>query len=82
MRTTINKIRRLRQGDCLASTYVADFRLLACDIPWDEEVLMDQFREGLRNHVKDLLFTFHDDPKSISDICVISLSLSIGHHYS
>jgi hypothetical protein len=29
-RTTINKIWRLRQGECLASTYGADFRLLAC----------------------------------------------------
>jgi hypothetical protein len=35
MRTTVNKIWRLRQGDCLASTYVAYFRLLACDIQWD-----------------------------------------------
>jgi aldehyde:ferredoxin oxidoreductase len=34
VRTTINKIRRLRQGDRLASTYAADFGLLACDIPW------------------------------------------------
>ena len=33
IRTTINKIQRLRQGDRLASTYAADFRLLAYDIP-------------------------------------------------
>ena len=64
-RTTINKIRRLRQGDCPASAYAADFRLLACDIPWDEAALMDQFREGLRNDVKDLL-TFPEDPMSLT----------------
>ena len=67
MRTTINKIRRLRQGDRPASAYAADFRLLACDIPWDEEALMDQFRHGLRNDVKDLLLTFHEDPKSLTE---------------
>jgi hypothetical protein len=65
-RTTINKIRRLQQGDRPASTYAADFRLLACDIPRDEEALIDQFRQGLRNNVKDLLLTFHD-PKSLTE---------------
>ena len=60
MRTTVNKIRRLRQGDRPTSAYVAD-------IPWDEEALMDQFRQGLRNDVKDLLLTFHDDPKSLTE---------------
>ena len=64
MRTAVNKIRRLREGDCPASAYTADFRLLACDIPWDEEALIYQFCQGLRNDVKDLLLTFHDDPKS------------------
>ena len=67
VRTTINKIRRLRQGDRPASAYASDFRLLACDIPWDEEALMDQFRFGLRNDVKDLLLTFHEDPKSLTE---------------
>ena len=65
VRTTINKIRRLWQGDRPFSTYTAYFRLLACDIPWDEEALMDPFRQGLCNDVKDLLFTFHEDPKSL-----------------
>ena len=67
VRTTINKIRRLRQGDRPASAYAADFRLLACDIPWDEAAMMDLFRHGLRNDVKDLLLTFHDEPKSLTE---------------
>ena len=66
-RTKINKIRRLRQGDCLVSAYATDFCLLACDIPWDEAVLMDQFRQGLRNDVKDLLLTFPEDPMSLTE---------------
>ena len=48
-------------------TNASDFRLLASDIPWDEEALMDQFRYGLRNDVKDLLLTFHEDLKSLTE---------------
>ena len=65
VRTAINKIRRLRQGDRLASAYTADFRLLACDIPWDEEALMDQFRHALQNDVNDLLLIFYEYPRSL-----------------
>ena len=28
---------------------------------------MEQFRYGLRNNVKDLLFTFHEEPKSLTE---------------
>ena len=28
---------------------------------------MDQFRHGLRNDVKDLLLTFHEDPRSLTE---------------
>ena len=28
---------------------------------------MDQFRQGLCNDVKDLLLTFHEDPKSLTE---------------
>ena len=35
-RTAINKICTLCQGDQPASTYAANFRLIASDIPWDE----------------------------------------------
>ena len=44
IRTAINKIQRLRQGDRPASAYAADFRLLASDIPWDDQALTEQFR--------------------------------------
>jgi hypothetical protein len=44
IRTAINKVRRLRQGERPASAYAADFRLLAADIPWDDQALMEQFR--------------------------------------
>ena len=56
-RTTINKIRTLRQGDQPASTYAANFRLIASDIPWDEQALMEQFCSGLRSDVDRIRFT-------------------------
>ena len=67
VRTAINKIRTLRQGDQPASTYASNFRLIASDIPWDEQALMEQFRSGLRSDVKDLLLTFPEDPKSLTE---------------
>ena len=41
VRTAINKLQRLRQGDRPTSAYAADFRLLTSDIAWDEEALMN-----------------------------------------
>ena len=66
IRTTINKIRRLRQGDRPASAYAADFRLLASDIPQDDQALIEQFRYGLHNDVEDLLLPFPEEPKSLT----------------
>jgi hypothetical protein len=57
----------LQQEDRLASAYAANFRLLPYDIPWDEQALMEQFRYGLHNEVKDLLLTFPKDPKSLTE---------------
>jgi hypothetical protein len=55
MRTTINKIQRLSQGNRPASAYATNFHLLAYDMPWDEETIMNLFRYGLRNDGKDFL---------------------------
>ena len=67
IRTTIKKIRRLRQGDRPTSAYIANFRLLASDIPWDDQALMEQFRYGISYDVKDLLLTFPKEPKSLTE---------------
>ena len=55
-------------------TYATNFRLIARDIPWDEHALMEQFRFGLRSDVKDLLLTFPEDPKSLTE----AISRAIG----
>ena len=67
VRTTINQIRSMCQGDCLASAYVTDVFLVTTDIPWDNQASMEQFRYGLRNDVKDLLLTFLEEPKSLTE---------------
>ena len=41
--TTLNKIHTLRQGDQPTSIYATNFHLIASYIPWDEQVLMEQF---------------------------------------
>jgi hypothetical protein len=45
----------------------ANFHLIASDIPWDEQALMEQFRSRLRGDIKDLLLTFPKDPKSLTE---------------
>lgn len=52
-----NKIHALRQGSQSASTYASQFRQLSCDLKWGEDALIDIFRRGLRDDVKDLLLT-------------------------
>ena len=56
----------MRQADRPASAYVADFHILATNIQWDDQELMEQFYYGLRNDLKDLLLTFPEEPKSLT----------------
>jgi hypothetical protein len=65
-RSTTTKICVLRQGSRPTSVYALDFRLLACDINWDEEALMNQFHWGLRDDMKDLLLSMHD-PQTLNE---------------
>jgi hypothetical protein len=47
----------LCQGSCSITIYALEFIQLACNISWDEATFINQFQFGLRNDVKDLLFT-------------------------
>ena len=78
IKTTINKILRLCQGDRPTSTYATDSHLLATDIPWDDQALMEQFCYVLRNDVKDLLLTFPEEPKSLIE--AISRAVRCDNH--
>ena len=61
-----NKIRLLVQGNRAASTYASEFRQLSCDLAWNDEALISQFRTGLRSDVKDLLLTL-PDPDTLTE---------------
>jgi hypothetical protein len=65
-RSTTTKICVLQQGAHLASVYASNFRLLKCDINWDEEELMRQFHWELRDNVKDLLLSMLD-PQTLNE---------------
>ena len=67
VRTAINQIRRLRQGDRPTSTYATDFRLISYDIPWNDQALIDQFRFGLHSDVNDLILILPKDPKPLTE---------------
>ena len=60
VRTAITKLCSLRQGACVASIYIANFRQLACDVDWDDNALISAFRWGLRDDVKDLFLNLPD----------------------
>jgi len=66
-RTAATRIRRLRQGNRSAAVYASEFRQISCDVSWGETALIDQFRHGLQEAVKDLLLTIEDpqDPKDL-----------------
>jgi Ty3 transposon capsid-like protein len=66
VRASITKMQNLMQGSRPASTYASEFRQLACDVPYDDYALREQFRRGLRDEVKDLLITM-PDPSSLSE---------------
>ena len=66
VRTSTTKLRSLRQAAHAASIYAADFRQLACDVNWDDNALIDAFRWGLRDDVKDLLLNL-PNPVSLSE---------------
>ena len=74
-RTTINKI---RQGDQPTLTCAANFRLIASDIPWDEQAVMRQFRSNLHSDVKDLLLTLPKIQNHLQKLLVEQYSVIIA----
>ena len=65
-RTALNKLYALQQGQRAASIYASEFRQLACDVEWDGQALLDQFRRGLRGEIKNLLLNF-PEPTSLNE---------------
>ncbi|NP_001278046.1 retrotransposon-derived protein PEG10 isoform 2 [Dasypus novemcinctus] len=49
------KIRRLRQGMGSVIDYCNAFQMIAQDLDWNEPALIDQFHEGLSDHIQEEL---------------------------
>lgn len=49
------KIQILQHGSRSAAIYTAKFQQLTCDLDWNSKALINQFRHGLKDNVKDLL---------------------------
>ena len=60
-----------------SSAYASNFCLLVVDIPWDDLALMQQFRYGMRNDIKDLFVTFPEEPNSLTDIKIRTLDMTM-----
>lgn len=50
--TASREIRRLKQGGRRVGDYIADFKMWAGDLNWNQEALIDQFRQGLHEDIK------------------------------
>jgi len=60
-------IRRLRQGKASAVSYSAKFRRLALDTGFDNQALIDIFRQGLNDDVKDVLASCLEEPEKLEE---------------
>jgi len=67
-----NKIRKLVQGSHPVSSYAAEFRLLSCDLNWNEDALISQFCYGLSNKVKNML-GYSPVPATLDEIVNLSI---------
>lgn len=68
------KLRKLSQGNHSAFSYASEFRLLAANLDWNDAALVNQYRYGLSDNVKDLLL-HHELPSTLEDM--INLSIAI-----
>ena len=58
-------LKRLRQGKGSVLTYSSKFRRLAAETGYNDDALMDLFRYGLNDEVKDVLSTVLEEPSDL-----------------
>lgn len=66
-----NEIRRLKQGNGNVPNYTSQFLQLAADLSWNEEALLDQYRAGLSEEIKDAL-VHHDRPTTVQALAALA----------
>lgn len=73
-------LKRLRQGKYSVLSYSARFRRLAKETGFNDEALIDIFRSGLNDEVKDVLATALEEPDRLEDF--IHFCTKIDHRLS
>jgi hypothetical protein len=68
----VSKIRKLIQGSRSASSYSTEFNQLSFDLKWDNRALLDQFKYGLNEEIKDMLMHF-PDPETLSELSILAI---------
>ena len=71
-----SRLLSLTQGSRSVADYAVEFRILAAESKWDNEVLLYAFRKGLSDQIKDLIL--RDRPTTLADL--ISLALRVDEH--
>jgi retrotransposon gag protein len=69
-----SKIRKMFQGRQSCATYAANFRLVASDLDWNDAALMEQFRYGLNDDIKDMLLHF-DHPRTLDSAVTLAIQM-------
>ena len=72
IRTATTKLRALKQGNHSAATYASEFCQIATALDWNDAALADQFRDGLRSEVKDMMIGF-PDPQELNDAITLAV---------
>ena len=67
-----SNIRKLCQQSTSTSQYAETFKQLASDLQWNDSAPMSQFRDGLRDEVKDMLL-HHDPSPSLTSLIALSI---------
>ena len=72
IRTAATKLHALNQGNRPAATYASEFRQISSVLEWNDAALMDQFHEGLRGDVKDMMIGF-PDPQDLNELITLAI---------
>ena len=74
-RHACNSLKRLRQGKFSVTSYSAKFRHLALETGYNDLAMMDIFRSGLNEEVKDVLATSLVDPGNLDELIKLCVKI-------
>ena len=74
-RHACNSLKRLRQGKFSVTSYSSKFRHLALETGYNDLAMMDIFRSGLNEDVKDVLATSLVDPGNLEELIKLCVKI-------